>query len=169
MKSNIALIGFMGTGKNSVGISLAKKLNKKFVDTDMLIEKLAIKPIPKIFKGDGEIKFRELEIEAIKNASEMKNAVISCGGGVILNQINIDRLKKNSKIVLLTASPHVILERIKKDKQNRPLLKGSNKLKKIKELLSLRNPLYKLSADHTIDTSKSNVEGTVGKIIKLLR
>ncbi len=169
MKDNVALIGFMGTGKNSVGISLAKRFNKKFIDTDILIEKLAGKSIPKIFKEDGEIKFRELEIEAIKKVAKMKNVVISCGGGVVLNQINIDRLRKNSKIILLTASPNVILKRIKSGKQNRPLLKVSNKLNTVKQLLSLRKPLYKMSADYTIDTSRLNEGKVVNKTIELLR
>ncbi len=169
MKNNIALIGFMGTGKNSIGNLLAKKLDKKFVDTDALIEKLAGKPISKIFEEDGENKFRELEADIIKKVAEMENVVTACGGGVVLNQTNVARLRKNSKIILLTASPKIILERVKNGKRVRPLLKGSNKLDKIKQLLSSREPLYKMSADYTIGTSKLSAEESVEKIIKLLR
>ncbi|NQT04591.1 MAG: shikimate kinase, partial [Dehalococcoidia bacterium] len=92
MKSNIALVGFMGTGKTDVGRLLAGKLGKDFIELDELIEQKAGKTIPEIFQQDGEIAFRELEIEATGEAAEKKNAVIACGGGVVLNQINVDRL-----------------------------------------------------------------------------
>ena len=104
IKSNIALIGFMGTGKTSIAKDLATKLKKEFIHTDDFISVKAGKSIPKIFEQDGEQKFRELEIEVVKEISDKKNVVIDCGGGVILNVINIERLKKNAKIILLTAS-----------------------------------------------------------------
>ena len=103
MKSSIALIGFMGTGKTAVGRALAKKLNREFVELDSLIEQRAGKSIPDIFQQDGEIAFRELEIEVTKEVSRAKNLVIGCGGGIVLNKINIDRLRKEARIVYLTA------------------------------------------------------------------
>jgi len=121
MKTSIALIGFMGTGKTVVGKAVAEKLGKDFVELDVLIEQKAGKPISEIFQQDGEVAFRELEIEVIKRVTENKKQVIACGGGVILNKINIDRLKKDSVIVYLTASPKVILERVSDDEE-RPLL-----------------------------------------------
>ena len=77
MKTSIALIGFMGTGKTGVGKALAEKLGKEFFELDPLIEKKAGKTIPAIFKKDGEIAFRELEIEVIKEVSKERNAVIA--------------------------------------------------------------------------------------------
>ncbi len=115
MKTNIALIGFMGTGKTVVGKVLAKKLNRKFVELDSLIEHKTGKSIPDIFQQDGEVAFRELEIEVTKEVSRDRNLVIACGGGLVLNKINIDRLKNGSVIVCLTASPRVILKRTSGD------------------------------------------------------
>ena len=139
-KKNIVLIGFMATGKSSVAHLLAKRLNKRVVSTDSLIEKKSKKTIPQIFKQDGEIRFRELEIQVVKKVSEMKNIIVDCGGGVVLNKINIDRLKKNGIIILLTAKPEEILKRENKEKGARPLLSKKEKLKVIKELLNFRKP-----------------------------
>ena len=130
-KKNIVLIGFMATGKSSVAHLLAKRLNKRVVSTDSLIEKKSKKTIPQIFKQDGEIRFRELEIQVVKKVSEMKNVIVDCGGGVVLNKINIDRLKKNGIIILLTAKPEEILKRENKEKGARPLLSKKEKLKVI--------------------------------------
>ena len=94
MKSNVALIGFMGVGKTAVGKALAKKLDWELIELDSLIEQKAGKPIPEIFEQDGEIAFRELEIEVAKDVSQGENTIIACGGGIVLNQINIDRLRQ---------------------------------------------------------------------------
>lgn len=164
MKSNIALIGFMGTGKTTVGKLLAEKLGKGFIEVDELVAKRAGKPIPRIFKEDGEPRFRELEIELTKEAAEMKNKVISCGGGVVLNKINIDRLEENAIVILLTASSEVILKRTSDDNE-RPLLNSSSRLERIEELLEFREPFYKSAADLVIDTTELQINGVVSEII----
>jgi len=120
MRTSVALIGFMGTGKTVVGKLLAEKLGKKFIELDGIIEKKAGKSIPEIFRKDGEIGFRELEIEATREVADKKNTVIACGGGIVLNKINIDRLRKECVIVCLTASPQVIIERTSGDADERP-------------------------------------------------
>jgi len=140
MKTSLALIGFMGTGKTAVGKLLAQKLGKTFFETDVLIERKAGKSIPEIFRQEGEIGFRELEIEVIKEIAGRKNAVIACGGGAVLNTINIDRLKRECVIVCLAASPEVILKRTSADKDGRPLLAVADRLRQIKELLKFRRP-----------------------------
>lgn len=169
MKTNIALIGFMGTGKTAVGKALAERLDKKFIELDSLIERKAGKTIPEIFNQDGEIAFRELEIEVTKEVAEKKNAVIACGGGVVLNKINIDRLRKESLIVYLTASPKIILKRTSNDAEERPLLKVANPSLTIQELLRFRKPFYERAADIKIDTSKLDVEAIVEQIINKLK
>ena len=121
MKTNVALIGFMGTGKTAVGRALARKLKKKFIELDPMIEQKAGKTIPEIFKEDGEIAFRELEIAVTKEAAGEKHAVIACGGGVVLNKINTDRLRTEGITVYLTASPEAILRRTSRDHEERPL------------------------------------------------
>jgi len=169
MKSSIALIGFMGTGKTAVGKALADKLSKEFVELDSLIEQIGGKTIPEIFKEDGEIAFRELEIESVKQVSEKKNTVIACGGGVVLNKINIDRLRKESVIVYLTASPKMILKRTSMDVTDRPLLKVANPALTIQELIKFRKPFYERAADITINTSNLSVDSVVKQIISRLR
>ena len=134
MKTSIALIGFMGTGKTAVGKILAEKSGKEFVELDALIEKKAGKSIPSIFRDEGEIAFRELEIAVTREVSSRKNAVIACGGGIVLNKINIDRLKQECVIVCLAASPEVILKRTSTDKEGRPLLAVADRARQVKEM-----------------------------------
>jgi len=169
MKTNIALIGFMGVGKTAVGEALAKKLNRKFVELDLLIEWKAGKSIPEIFEQDGEITFRELEIEVTKEIVREKYLVIACGGGVVLNKINIDRLREESRIVCLTASPRVILERVSGEPWGRPLLKADNPSSAIQGLLRFRKPFYEISADIKIDTSKLDIDSVADQIISRLK
>ena len=169
MKTNIALIGFMGTGKTAVGEVLAGKLDKKFIELDWLIERKAGKSIPEIFQEDGEIAFRELEIEVTKEVSTDRNLVIACGGGIVLNKINIDRLKESSGIVYLTASPNTILKRTSGEPGQRPLLEVDNPTLTIRELLKFRKPFYERAADITINTSKLSIEAVAKQIIEKLR
>jgi len=169
MKSSIALIGFMGVGKTAVGKALADKLGKEFVELDSQIEQKAGKSITQIFEQDGEIAFRELEIESVKQVSEKKNTVIACGGGVVLNKINIDRLRENARIVYLVASPQIILKRILKGGEKRPLVNVSDKAVTIRELLKFRKPFYERAADITINTSNLSVNSVVKQIISRLR
>ena len=169
MKTSIALIGFMGTGKTAIGKALAEKLGKEFVELDSLIEQKAGKTIPEIFQEDGEIAFREFEIEVTKEAAGRKNAVIACGGGAVLNKINIDRLRKECIIVYLAASPRVILKRTSGDESERPLLKRPNKALHIQELLRFRKPFYERATDIKIDTSKLDIDSITGQIISKLK
>ena len=164
MKTNIALIGFMGVGKTAVGRTLARKLNKRFVELDSLIEQKVGKSIPDIFQQDGEIAFRELEIEVTKEVATAKNLVIACGGGIVLNKINIDRLRQEAIIVYLTASLQVILKRTSGDGVRRPLLEVANPALTIRELLKFRKPFYELAADIKIDTSKMHINSVVAQI-----
>ena len=168
MKSNIALVGFMGAGKTEVGRLLAEKLGKDFLEVDELIEQRAGKSVPEIFQQDGEIAFRELEIEATREAAEKRDAVIACGGGAVLNQINIDRLREHGVIIYLAASPEVILNRTSSDTGERPLLVAEDKASRVKKLLNLRQPFYERAADITVNTSELDVTGVVGKIISVI-
>jgi shikimate kinase len=169
MKNNVALIGFMGTGKSAVGRLLAQKIDWKFVETDSLVEQIAGKPIPDIFREDGEIRFRELEIEAVKQAAVGKNQVIACGGGVVLNTINISRLKQKGVVVLLTAAPSAILKRVSADNTVRPLLKDAGDTgARIRELMKTRQPFYTQAADIVIHTSRLNMEQTAESVLREL-
>ncbi len=169
MKTNIALIGFMGTGKTVVGQLLAKKLDRKFIELDSLIEQRAGKSIPEIFQQDGEIAFRELEIELTKKVAGEKYSVIACGGGIVLNKVNIDRLRESSRIVYLTASPKVILKRVSIEKGQRPLLEVDNPTLAILQLLRFRKPFYERAADLTVSTSKLDINAVAEQIIEKLK
>jgi len=165
MKTSIALIGFMGTGKTVAGKLLAEKLGKEFIELDAVVEKKAGKSIPEVFHENGEISFRELEIEATREVANKKNAVIACGGGVVLNKINIDRLRKECIVICLTASPQVIIKRTSGDEDERPLLDVSDRASQVEELIKFRRPYYERSADITVNTTRMSIDMVVKKII----
>jgi shikimate kinase len=169
MKSNIALIGFMGTGKTVVGMALAKRLRRRFIEIDLVIEQIAGRSIPDIFLYDGEIHFRELEIAAIKMVSGGEKQVIACGGGAVLNTINIDRLRETSVIINLAASPEIILKRTATNEGSRPLLNVENPAERIERLMKFRKPFYERAADFTINTSNLNTDAVTDKIIGRLK
>lgn len=161
---NIVLIGFMGTGKTSVGKVIAKKLGFKFVDVDEVIERTTGMEISEIFSKFGEPRFRDIETEMIKLITQKTGQVIATGGGVVLKDENMERLKENGVIFCLQAPENVIFERVKHTK-NRPLLQVENPEEKIKELLQKRMPLYK-KADFCIGTEGLTPEEVAEKIIK---
>ncbi len=168
-KDSIALIGFMATGKTSIGKALADKLgnNYNFIETDQFIIEDAKKSIPEIFSEDGEISFREYEIAACKKASKLNNVVISCGGGVVLNKINIDYLKQNSHIVLLQATAEEIYKRAMKDGQEtRPVIDKEDPKAEIEKVLVFRKPFYEAAAEIIIDTTGRDLEEIVEEIIR---
>ena len=169
MKTNIALIGYMGTGKTFVGQALAEKLNMNLVEMDWFIEQEAGMSIPEIFSKEGEIGFREREIAATKKIAGEKSCVIACGGGIVLNKINTDRLKESSVIVYLTASPGTILKRVSGEAGQRPLLEVEDQLKTIKDMLKYRGPYYERAAEVTVNTSRLSVDAVTEKIIARLK
>jgi shikimate kinase len=168
-KTNIALLGFMGTGKSTVGKLLAKRLGKQFIDTDTEIEKMAGMKIADIFDRYGEKRFRSLEKEAVGASSSESNTVLSCGGGVVLDIVNIARLHKTCRLFLLSASSEEVEKRLRKEK-NRPLLGNTpeEKLKKIRELLEKRKPFYTASGAEEISTDGLTPEEVTEKIIGVL-
>ena len=164
-KSNVALIGFMGTGKTVIGAKLAQVLDKEFIELDELIVQKAGKSIPQIFAEEGEIQFREYEMEICKEISQRENLVIACGGGIVLNKLNLDYLRQSSIIICLKSSPEVIFQRISKDgKEKRPLLNKPDPKAEISKLLKFRAPFYNAATEHQIDTSKLTVDEVVEKI-----
>jgi shikimate kinase len=127
---NIILCGFMGAGKTVVGRELAKITGRKFVDTDELIEKEQGVAIAAIFAAHGEDYFRDLEHEMCKKVSEMKNAVVSTGGGAMTFERNVESIKKNGKVVFLDASFDVICERVGNG-ATRPLFKDKENARRL--------------------------------------
>ncbi len=167
MDKNIALIGFMGSGKTTVACALAKKLQRKLVSTDEIIVKAEQCSIADIFALKGEAYFRGLERKVVAQLAQEINLVIDCGGGIVLQEENMVHLKKQGIIVYLKASIDVLHERTKKE-THRPLLNVSDPQAKIKELLLKREPFY-ANADYTIDTSEKSVSEVVDAITQLVK
>jgi shikimate kinase len=156
---NIILTGFMGTGKSEVGKKLAIRLDRKFIDTDVLIEREAGTSISRLFADEGEAHFRTLEQQAIARACLEDGVVIATGGGAMVNEVNARRLKASGTVICLTAAPEVILARVQGN-LDRPLLQGRDPLTKIRALLTARAQAYP-EADLTIDTSCLGVDDVV--------
>jgi shikimate kinase len=150
MKStNIVLIGFMGSGKTTVGKILAERTGMDFIDTDLAVEMRASKKIPRIFKEYGESFFRKLESDMVEEVSLLSGAVIATGGGVINNDANITALARDGRIFFMSWSVKALLEHTA-DTDDRPLLDTSDRSRQIKELLAKREPLYIQACDSVI-------------------
>ncbi len=162
--SNIIFIGFMATGKSTIGKLLANKLGKVFIDTDHLLENKYESSIDQIFKKYGEEKFREYEREIIHSLTDIENHVISTGGGAVTYKDNFDILKSMGTTISLTASIATIVERISKDSTNRPLLEGRNLEDKIGNLLQKR-AFYYISSDIMINTDNMTIENVIDTIL----
>ena len=155
---NITLIGFMGTGKTAVGKRLARRLGWTFVDVDSLIVASAKESVAKIFAEHGEAVFRRLEARMIRRAARGRKQVIATGGGAFVNPENRQLLRAVGPVVCLTASPTVILRRVKPTLRSRPLLANARApLARIQQLMRQRAAAY-AKADLTIDGSRLSVE-----------
>jgi len=168
MGKNIVLIGFMGTGKSSVGQRLAEKLKMAFIDMDREIEKITGLPINQIFRKHGEIRFRSEEKLLAQKLGHESNLVIATGGGVVLSQENIEALRENGILICLEASPEEILKRVKRKKASRPLLKKEFGEKEIKAMLEEREAFYACT-DFRINTNNKEPRAIVEEITRRLR
>lgn len=140
--TNLALIGFMGTGKTTIGRMLAAHLGYDFLDTDHWIEAAAGKSIPDIFAQSGEAHFRALEQQILAELARRQHTVIATGGGLPCHADNLERLRQHAYLVCLWASPETIYERVQHN-SHRPLLQHPDPLARIRELLALREPFYR--------------------------
>ena len=160
---HIILIGFMGTGKTTLSRAIAEKYGIPEIDTDSMIVDKTGKQISEIFDEDGEETFRRVETDILDELGTFERSVVSCGGGTVLREINIRKLKNFGTIVLLTAKPETIYKRIHKD-NSRPLLDGNMNVGYIGELLEKRMPSYERAADIVVATDDRDVEEIAAEI-----
>lgn len=164
---NIALTGFMAVGKSAVGRTLARRLGRRFVDLDKMIERSEGMRIKNIFKRKGETYFRRAEKQALAEVLVQEGQVIATGGGVVIDEENLQLLREKSFVVCLTAAPDVLLRRAEKSRQ-RPLLEDGDQAQRIGELLAQREKNY-AQAHVVVDTSELTVEQVVEKILEQLK
>jgi len=162
-KPHIALIGFMGSGKTTVGRLLADELGYGFIDTDLAVEQLSGQTIPEIFKRSGECVFREMETSLIEQIlGDSKASVISLGGGAIMDEKNLTVIRQSCLVIWLWISARGALSRI--DYRTRPLLDSSDPAKNAESLLSIRKPFYARASDLVIDSEMGTAHDIVRRI-----
>lgn len=163
MKSNIVLIGFMGTGKTAVGKRLATLLKMEFYDTDQEVEAVTGMTIAQLYKKYGEVRFVSEENLAVNRLSQKDNCVIATGGGIVLNKDNLTLLRQKGILISLSARPEIVYERVKR-RNNRPILNKGDLLNNILKLNAEREEVYK-TADLNIDTSDIEFTEIIDKIL----
>ncbi|HEU5078997.1 MAG TPA: shikimate kinase [Opitutaceae bacterium] len=141
---NIYLVGFMGTGKTTIGRVLAQKLGFQLFDSDHEIERLKQKPIPQIFAEEGEPAFRQMERDFIESGHPAQRAVVACGGGLVVQPGMLELLSRKGVVICLHASLETILKRTQGNK-NRPLLDVDDPMERIRTLYTKREPIYRHS------------------------
>ncbi|GIW84759.1 MAG: shikimate kinase AroL [Thermogemmata sp.] len=164
----ILLVGYRGTGKSTVGRSLAAALKWSFVDCDEEVERLAGRSIADIFAQEGEERFREREAAVLREVCQQQECVIATGGGVVLRESNRLLLRQAGWVVWLRAEPEIILSRLQRDPwtaARRPALTEQGGLAEICTLLVQRTPLYAAVADHVVDTDRLSPQAVVAAIL----
>ena len=164
---NIIIVGAMGSGKSTIGKLLAKKLDKKYIDTDYEIEVNNNCDISTFFERYGETSFREKESEILGALADINNHVISTGGGIILKEENINLLKEIGLIVFLDIGLKAQIKRVKYRK-HRPLLKNDDLYIQLKKLKKNRDPIYISISDYIIDVSNKDKNAVVEEIYNKL-
>lgn len=164
---NVFLVGFMGAGKTTVASELEKKLEMNRIEMDDMIAQKQGMSIPEIFDTYGETYFRDLESNCLIELQKVKQSIVSCGGGVVIRDENAEHMKKNGRVVLLEASPQVILERVK-DSNDRPILNGHMNVDYIEQLLAKRKEKYQAIADVVVNTDHKTASEIVDEIIAKL-
>ena len=165
---NIVLIGFMGTGKSTISAYLSEQFGMEAIDMDQVISEREGMPISRIFELHGEEYFRNAETNLLKELQTKKNVVISCGGGTPLREENVVEMKKNGKVVLLTAKPETIFNRVK-DNHDRPLIENNKSVEFIEELMLKRKDKYIAAADVIIETDNKEKQQICHELIDALK
>lgn len=165
---NIFLIGFMGTGKSTVAKALKKETGAEIIEMDQLIAQRENQSISQIFEEKGEAYFRNLETELLTELQSGEKYIVSCGGGVPMREKNVLKMKKSGRVVLLTALPETVLERVK-DNHDRPLLQNRKSVEGIRELMEQRREKYEAAADVKVATDGKSAETIAREILQTIQ
>lgn len=164
MKDNIILIGFMGSGKTSIGIKLSYQLKRTMIDTDKWIEQKQKRTVSEIFAENGEEAFRIMETDCLKELLRTADKqIVSVGGGLPMKKENHALLKELGTVFYLKATPETVYERLKSD-TTRPLLQVKDPKERIRTLLERRAPVYKACADIVLDVSDKSFDEILEQI-----
>lgn len=162
-KQNLALVGFMGAGKSTVGRVLASRLGLSFVDLDDSIAAEAGMAVEEIFSREGEEGFRLRESEALRRELQEKGKLIACGGGIVLRRVNVELLKERCMVCYLHADRDTLLRRIGGG-EGRPMLRGHDLRRRVQELMEAREDKYREVAHIVVDVSEKSAEEIAGEI-----
>ena len=165
---NIVLIGFMGCGKSTISDALSGIFAMDVIEMDQIIASREGMSISEIFAERGEEYFRDCETNLLRELQSEKNVVISCGGGTPLREVNVVEMKKNGKVIFLTAEPETILERVR-DSHDRPLIEENKTVPFIAELMEKRREKYEKAADIIIHTDHKTTYEICEEIIARVR
>lgn len=166
MKDNIILIGFMGSGKTSVGIKLSYQMKRTMIDTDKWIEQKQKMTVSEIFDTCGEEAFRRMETECLKELiGTADKQIISVGGGLPMKEENHGLLRELGKVVYLKVTPETVYERLKSD-TTRPLLQVQDPMDRIQTLMAQRAPVYEKCADRIVEVSDQSFEEILRQIME---
>ena len=161
------MIGFMGSGKSSVSLQLADMTGLPKAEMDQILVDREQMSIADIFAEKGEPYFRAQETELLKEFGSTGPQIVSCGGGVAMNEENVEEMRRTGKIICLTATPDVIYERVK-DSTERPLLNGNMNVPFIQNLMESRREKYEREADIVIDTTGKEIEEICEELLQKL-
>lgn len=164
---SIFLVGMMGAGKSTVGVRLARRLDRVFVDADRALEERLGVSVQTIFAVEGEEGFRRREAQFLEEMTAQPGLVLATGGGAVLSPTNRELLKARGKVVYLQASPGDLWQRLRRDRQ-RPLLKTANPRERIYQLCQERDALYKEVATHIVTTSRQPIDQIVDEVVRRL-
>lgn len=167
IKNNIFLIGFMGAGKSTIAAELTKELGMQRIEMDQMIVEQQNMPISEIFDKFGEEYFRNIETDLVRELTDKKQMVVSCGGGIVLRDENAKLMKESGAIVLLTATPETIYERVKNSTE-RPILNGNMNVEYISSLMDQRKDRYFAVADYVVTTDGKSAKEICAEIIEKL-
>lgn len=164
---NIACVGLPGSGKSTIGRQLARRLDTRFFDSDSVIERRLGCSIREFFEREGEQAFRDLEQEVMGELTQNRGCVLATGGGVVLRQVNREKLHQRCQVVYLHSAPDEVFRRLRHD-QNRPLLQVTDPLARLKELYDQRDTLYRETAHFVVETGRPSVSTLVSLIVTQL-